>query len=175
MAGHGQSLPDPGAKDSSLSLPLSWLAFATAVMGMLLVMCVCSLDLPKFLYPSHSWPRSGGSLHLDGKELQSCDPDQGLCACRCPSWGTFYLPLWSIFCTLWLPNFISAKILLNDQFIFQKISQVSELGERASGLSFCLLGCHLLSSIPTYLLTNKYSSSLLFIFTAFSSIENLTW
>ena len=36
-----------------------------------------------------------------------------------------YRPLWTIFCTPWLPNFISAKIPLNVQFIFWKISQVS--------------------------------------------------
>ena len=38
---------------------------------------------------------------------------------------------------------MSAKIPLNVQCIFQKISQVSELGTRTGGLSFYLLGCHL--------------------------------
>ena len=59
-----------------------------------------------------------------------------------------YHTLWSIFCTPWLPNFVLAKILLNVNFIFRKISQVSKLGARASRLNYQLLGCHFLP--PTF-------------------------
>lgn len=51
-----------------------------------------------------------------------------------------YLPLWSIFYTPWLPNFILVKISLNVQFVFLKVSQVSKLGARGGGPSFHLLG-----------------------------------
>ena len=55
-----------------------------------------------------------------------------------------YCPLWSVFCTPCLQNFVSAKILLMVQVFCLKISWESELGARASGLSFHLLGPHLL-------------------------------
>lgn len=56
MAGHGLLLPDLGTDKIPISLSLSQLVFATVAIGVLITVHVCILDLPNFVYQSHSHP-----------------------------------------------------------------------------------------------------------------------
>ena len=125
--------------------------FATAAMGVMLTVYVCSLDLPDCVSKSllaQVWGFSALGREGAAKLYFSL----GYPHCRCHAWGISPSP-----CKISLPSIVRhllhslasklmlAKILLNVQFIFRKVSQVSTLGERASGLSFHILGHHLLS------------------------------
>ena len=127
------------------------------------VCCVCVARISWTLTPS--LPKSfwanvwGGSLHRTGPLALGGEGATKLrfltilsAAAGATHWvfplqllKSPYCPLWSVFCTPCLQNFVSAKILLMVQVFCLKISWESELGARASGLSFHLLGCHLLS------------------------------
>ena len=121
-------------------------------------LCVCSLGLPDSVYPPKSPPirigdpcvrlrpptlRREGTLKL--WFLSSLSVAAGATHRLFPLQliKSPYQTVWSIFCIPWLKNFLSAKIPLIVQVNNQKISRKSELGARASGLSFHLLGCHL--------------------------------
>ena len=123
LAGRGLSLPHLGVDRIPLSFSpprpaLSWLSLATAAMGVLLALCVCvcvcSLDLPNFVYPSHSRPRSGGSLPWEGRELQSCNCDQGRSSPKHQAWGISLQPIKSTY-----HPFEPSSVLLGFQTSYQ--------------------------------------------------------
>ena len=127
-AEHSLLLPNPGADRVPLSL---WQTFVFGVWccsyrHAARCVCVCSLDLPDFVYPPKSllaqvWRFSalGGEGATKLQFLTSCSMAAGtthrvfpLQPIKSP-----YHPLCSIICTPWLPQFISAKIPLIVQVV----------------------------------------------------------
>ena len=86
----------------------------------------------------------GGSYHdvFSVWSLLCCS-----CLIQSISPSTYKISYWKmqiIFCTPWLQKFILVEILLIVQVTFQKISQKPMLEAQAGGLSFYLLGLHIL-------------------------------
>ena len=141
MGSHGPlCLPDPGSYSTSVTLLVGICFCSIRCATSCVCVCVCSLVLPNnFVYPGCSQSGSGDSLPREGRELLSyClwpgSMDAGATAAGstttgimsgdfpCPHIKPPYWLFCSIFYTLWLPNFLSAKIALTVHFIFWKIS-----------------------------------------------------